>query len=79
MTSCTDATVDTSGIARPDVHDQRNGRLAIGSFDKLQLQVERDAWLPFSYIRTDVLAEDVVWSVGIVWCENAGGVGAKQD
>lgn len=59
-------------------HGVWNG-LAGGDVDDLGVEDKVDTVLVFPDVLADILASDVVWSLGDFWGEDAGAVAGEED
>jgi hypothetical protein len=72
------ARVVTCGVAVPDVDVDFGDGLAGRDIKVLNFHVKRNTGLAFSEVLADLLVDDVVWAVGVLGGEDAGGVSAED-
>lgn len=72
------AGVVASGVAVPDIDVDIWDGLAGGNVDVLNFEVKGDTGLAFSNILANEFSSNVVWTIGILRGEDAGGIGAED-
>lgn len=78
ISSNINTTVDTGGVAVPDIDVDFGNGLACCDVDILNFKMERDTNLSFSNVLTDSFAENVVGTISISGSQDARGVSGKD-